>query len=228
MDLNNKKFKIFIVDDHPIMIEGIVKVIEKEENFIVCGTSEDIDKAQKDIENLKPDVVAVDFSINTDSDGLDLIRKLKELYPNLPTLVLSTYNDRIHIEQAIKAGAMGYVTKREVSEILIRALKKILKGEFFLSEQISSNLLADLFQEKSEINSISIDVLTKREREIFELIGEGFNTKKIASSLCISTNTVDTYRDRIKKKLNLKSSNELVFNAIRWRQGNKGFDVLRK
>ncbi len=211
------KHRIFLVDDHPVFRQGVIGVIESEADMVVCGQAESVDEALERIETAKPDIVLVDISLKG-VDGLDLVRSIKAQYAQIPTLVLSAHDEKGYAERAIRAGAMGYVMKKENIEIVIQAIRKVLKGQLHLSQSIMPNLMAKLLNKNSEKGNTPFDILSDRELEVFNLLGQGLKTRAIAEKLNLSPKTIQVYREHIKKKMNLKDSVELHQTAFQWAQ----------
>lgn len=213
---NENRRKVLIVDDHPLVREGLADLINKEKDIVVCGWAKDIPQTIKAIEKLKPDVVTVDISLENAS-GLDLMKDIKASFPGLPVLVLSMHQESIYAERAIRAGAKGYITKQEATKKVITAIRKVLEGRLYLSETMKEKLLYSLIgNDESDAGTSPIDRLTDRELEVFRLIGQGKATRQIAEQLCLSAKTIETYRSRIKEKLNLSSGSELLRCAFQW------------
>lgn len=205
-----------IVDDHPIVQEGLADLINKEKDLVVCGWAEDILQTLKAIRDLKPDVVTVDISLG-DANGLELIRDIKTQFPDLPVLALSMHQESFYAERAIRAGAKGYITKQEATKNVILAIRRVLGGALYLSEEMKDKLLCSVVGSNGADASISpIERLTDRELEVFGLLGEGKGTREIAEQLCLSVKTVETYRARLKEKLNLSSGSKLLQQAFEW------------
>lgn len=213
---SHKRKKVLVVDDHPIVREGLSYLIDEEEDITVCGSAEDIPQAIKAIKNLKPDVVMVDISLEN-SSGLELIKDIKVQFPGLPILALSVHTESFYAERAIRAGAKGYITKQEATKRVITAIRTVLEGGLYLSQKMNDKLLYSLLGESKADAGISpIDRLTDREFEVFSLLGHGKGTRQIAEQLYISVKTVETYRLRIKEKLNIETSSELLQHAFQW------------
>ncbi|OPY72105.1 MAG: Oxygen regulatory protein NreC [Syntrophorhabdus sp. PtaU1.Bin050] len=210
-----EKKRIFIVDDHPIVRQGLTQLINQEPDLVTCGEAEDAPSALRAIERLSPDLVIVDVSLKGRS-GIELIKEIKLLGLGMPIVVLSMHRESLYAERALRAGAKGYIMKQEASEKVIEAIRKVVAGKIYLSEKMSDILLDRAFSSPSEMKGEPIDILSDRELEIFYLIGYGFKTKKIADKLNLSAKTVETYRGRIKEKLKLKDSEELLQSAIQW------------
>ena len=210
----NKK-KIFIVDDHPIVRDGLTSIINHEKDFEVCGQAGEAREAFKAISELKPDVVITDISLKN-SDGIELTKNLNAQYPTLPVIVLSIHDELTYAERALRAGAQAYIMKEVASENIVTAIRTVLSGEIYVSNTMGKKLLHKLAGSKVDTNSTPIDSLSDRELEIFRLIGQGYKPSKIAQSMHLSVKTVETYRARIKEKLNLVDADELLRYAIQW------------
>ena len=215
-NISDEKKKVLVVDDHPIVREGLSYLIDEEEDITVCGSAENIPQAIKAIRNLKPDLVIVDISLE-DASGLELIKDIKVHFPGLPILALSVHAESFYAERAIRAGAKGYITKQEATKKVITAIRTVLEGGLYLSQKMNDKLLYSLLGESKADTGISpIDRLTDREFEVFSLLGHGKGTRQIAEQLYISVKTVETYRLRIKEKLNIETSSELLQHAFQW------------
>ena len=210
------KHRVFIVDDHPIVCQGIASLINCEEDFAVCGCADNALEALRSIANISPDVAIVDLGLK-DSDGLKLIRELKEKCPGVIVMVLSMHDESLYAERAVKAGARGYVMKEEATDRLLTALRTVINGDFYLSENVSHILIEGLAGKKGT----SPENLSDREMEVLLLTGGGTSKSEIADSLGLSIKTVDTYREKIKQKLNLPDSRELLKFAIKYAQSFK-------
>ena len=223
----NRK-KVLIVDDHPIVIEGLTDLINKEEDIVVCGWAKDIPQTIQAIRKLKPDVVTVDISLENES-GLDLMKDIKTRFPDLPMLALSMHEESLYALRAIRAGAKGYITKQEATKDVITAIHNVLQDRLYLSETMKEKLLYSLIgNDESDVVSSPIDRLTDRELEVFSLLGRGKGTRQIAEQLCLSVKTIETYRSRIKEKLNLNSGSELLRYSFQWasRQDKTWFPTI--
>jgi len=209
------KKRVFIVDDHSVVRQGLTQFINSEADIEVCGEAEDANEAIKSIDRILPDIILVDISLKG-ANGIELTKAIKARF-NLPVLILSMLDEHIYAERAIKAGAKGYIMKSESIEKVIEALRDILAGKIFLSPSLKETLLNKLLLDPADRGDSPIDSLTNRELEVFRLIGEGLSTRHIASDLLLSIKTIETYRERIKKKLDLHNSDELVQYAIQWR-----------
>jgi DNA-binding NarL/FixJ family response regulator len=211
----DKKSNILIVDDHPIVRQGLAELINHENDLTVCAQAEDANQAMKAVKELKPDMAIVDISLK-ETSGMELIKDLKTQYPNLPVLTLSMHDESLYAERALRAGARGYIMKAEATEKVIKAIRKILSGEIYISDKMASKMMRKLVSGNSEINASPVELLSDRELEVFQLIGKGFGTRQIAERLYLSIKTIETYRAHIKEKLNLADSAELLQYAIQW------------
>jgi DNA-binding NarL/FixJ family response regulator len=215
-----KKSKVFVVDDHPIVRQGLALLINRESDLTVCGEAEDAQTAVQAVATAKPDVLVVDISLNG-PDGLDLLKDVRMRYPGLPVLILSMHDESIYAERALRAGAQGYIMKQEATEKVLVALRRILSAEIYVSERIANRMLQRYIGNRSAGRPSSIADLTDRELEVFRLIGEGHSTRQIAEELHISVKTVESYQAHIKEKLSLRTARELVQHAIQWNVGEK-------
>jgi DNA-binding NarL/FixJ family response regulator len=213
---SNTKKRIFIVDDHPIVREGLITIVSHEKDFEVCGEADESREAFKVISKLKPDVVIIDITLKN-SDGLELTKNLKSQYPTLPVIVLSIHDEFTYAERALRAGAQAYLMKEVVSDNIVTAIRTVLSGEIYVSNTMGKKLLRKMAAVgKADTISAPMDSLSDRELEIFRLIGKGHKPSKIAKSMHLSVKTVETYRARIKEKLNLADADELLRYAIQW------------
>ena len=212
---DKKKANILIVDDHPIVRQGLRELVNHENDLIVCGQAEDANQAMKAVKELKPDIVIVDISLK-ETSGMELIKDLNVQYPKLPVLALSMHDESLYAERVLRAGAKGYIMKAEATEKVIMAIRKILSGEIYISDKMASKMMRKLVGSSSEINASPVELLSDRELEVFQLIGKGFGTRQIAERLYLSIKTIETYRAHIKEKLNLADSATLLRYAIQW------------
>ncbi len=210
-----RKKQVYLVDDHPIVRQGLIKLIEQEDVLEVCGEAGSVGEALGEIQQKGPDVILVDISLE-DSNGLELIKTIDDLGLQIPTLVLSMHDESLYAEHALKAGASGYVMKQAASNTLIQAIEKVLDGEIYVSKTMSSQMLKMAFRSSGEKQRSGTDALSLRELEVFELIGRGNSTREIAEQLNLSVKTIETYRAHIKEKLQLRSGTELMHRAIHW------------
>ncbi len=219
MTPNKKKKRILIVDDHPIVRNGLSLLINQEDDLVVCGEADNADKALALISELKPHLALVDISLQG-SNGIDLTKAIRLSYPETSVLMLSMHDESLYTERALRAGARGYIMKQEPPETVLDAIREVLSGGLHLSGNMKSRMLRELVDGVSfDESKTGIEKLSDRELEIYELIGRGLSTRKIASTLGLSIKTVDTHREHIKHKLGLKNATELVHHAIRWMDG---------
>ena len=215
-DKNNEdKTQVLIVDDHPVVRDGLTTIINHERDLNVCGEAEDAHEALKAATELEPDVLVVDISLKN-SDGIELTKTIKTKYPKLPIVVLSIHDESVYAERALRAGARAFLMKDAVSENIVKAIRTVLSGEIYVSNTISKKFLHEVAGDKTGTTKTPIENLSDREFEIFRLIAEGHRASQIAKKLHLSVKTVDTYRGRLKEKLNLDSANELLQYAIKW------------
>lgn len=207
--------KIYLVDDHPLMRKGIALTLDLEMDFEVCGQAESAEEAISDIPAKKPDIVVIDISL-PGMNGIELIKHLKAQNPELLMLVVSRHDEDMYAERAIKAGARGYLMKMEAGDVIVNAIRRILKGQIYLSEEINNKLLMGMMSGGQVGRSSPLEILSDRELEVFELIGNGTTTREIAERMHVSVKTVESYRTRIKSKLDISTGNELIKQAVQW------------
>lgn len=210
---------IYLVDDHPVVTKGIAMVLNEEPDLKVCGSSDDIDHVLRDINTMNPDLVIVDISLKG-ANGLDLVKALKTRHPDLKTMILSMHDESLYAERALKSGARGYLMKNEVSETIVDAVREVLGGGIYLSRKMSSRFLQRYVAKGDEPSRDPLDILTNRELEVFRFIGQGYAPREIASRMGLKVKTIETYRERIKQKLDFTSSTEMNRYAITWYAGN--------
>jgi DNA-binding NarL/FixJ family response regulator len=213
-----RKKNVFVVDDHPLLRQGLALMINREADLAVCGEAEEAQAAMKAIAAKPPDILIADISLNG-PDGLDLLKSIRTLYPDLPVLILSMHDESIYAERALRARANGYIMKQEATEKVLVAVRRILGGDIYLSDRMANKLLHQYVSGQNvsgaSVNQNSqLSVLSDRELEVFRLIGEGRSTRQIAEKLHLSIKTVETYQAHIKDKLSLRSGRELVQHAI--------------
>lgn len=210
-----KKHRILLIDDHPIVRQGLALLIDREADLHVCGEAEQASSAMHAIATLRPDLVVLDISLSG-PDGLDVLKEIRSRTGSLPVLILSMHDETIYAERALRAGANGYIMKQEATEKVLVAIRKILKGEVYLSERLTSAMLNHYVHGATTVKNSPLLSLTDRELEIFRLIGEGHATRQIADELHLSVKTVESHQAHIKEKLALRSARELVQHAIEW------------
>jgi DNA-binding NarL/FixJ family response regulator len=215
MKSEETKAKVFLVDDHPLVREWLTQLIQREGDLSVCGEAEDTQEALKKIEETKPDIVIADISLKT-SHGLELVKDLQARQPSLPVLVLSMHDESLYAERVLRAGAKGYITKQEATRKILQAVRQVLRGEIYVSEKMSSRMVHKMVAGGAESQKSPVERLTDRELEVFQLIGQGQGTRKIAADLHLGIKTVESYRARIKDKLKLEDGTQLLQHAIQW------------
>jgi len=209
------KKTVFVVDDHPIVRQGLTLLINRESDLAVCGEGEEMHSALRAIQAARPDILIVDISLNG-PDGLELLKNIRITSPRLPVLILSMHDESIYAERALRAGANGYIMKQEATEKVLVALRRILSGEIYVSDRVGNSMLRHYVRGVNSAEHSSIADLTDRELEVFRLIGEGLGTRQIAEALHLSVKTVESYQAHIKEKLSLRSARELVQHAVQW------------
>jgi DNA-binding NarL/FixJ family response regulator len=216
-----KRQRILLVDDHPLVRRALKQTLERERDLTVCGEAEDRDEALAVLATSTPNMAIVDLSLKN-SDGLELIKDIRQKHPQVLTLVLSMHNESIHAERVIRAGANGYISKQEPPTEVMRAVRKVLGGEIYWPEKAVTETVNRLARRGFNHNGGAAVCLSERELQVFELIGIGSTPAQIAAIMDVEVSTVDTYRSRIKEKLSLKSANELRHEAIRWNVTKNG------
>ncbi len=207
--------KVFLVDDHPLVREWLSQLIQREDDLAVCGEAEDTQEALQKIEETKPDIVVADISLKN-THGLELVKDLQVRLPLLPVLVLSMHDESLYAERVLRAGAKGYITKQEATKKILQAVRLVLSGQIYISEKMASRMVHKMVMGRAESQKSAIERLTDRELEVFQLIGRGQGTRRIASELHLGIKTVESYRARIKEKLKLEDGTQLLQHAIQW------------
>jgi len=213
--MREKKKRVVIIVDDPLLRERLAQLINHELDMEVCGEAENAQDGIQLIRNTCPDLAIIDITLKG-SSGLELIKSLKALSIGIPVLVLSMHDEALYAERALHAGATGYITKHQAADQIILAVRRVLAGEVYLSEGMKTSFLRSLTSAGVKSLSRPIDRLTERELEVLELIGSGHTTREIAETLKLGVATVDTYRARIKEKMNFQKGTELQHYAIRW------------
>lgn len=213
--MSTPRRRVFIVDDHPLVREWLGSLIGRETDLEVCGTAEDAGKALAAIANTRPDVAVVDLSLSR-SSGLDLIKDIRLQHPAVQVLVLSMHEEISYPERAFRAGARGYVLKRESGSCVVAAIRTVLAGQFYASQSLAAELAGRMAGAAERTSDSPADILSDREIEVFELRGAGRPAKAIAEHLNVSVKTIESYEARIKQKLGLQNAGELLREAVRW------------
>lgn len=208
------KHKIYLLDDHPVVIEGLKKILDQQEDMQVVGSAEDAVAGLQQIGKLKPEIVILDITLK-DRSGVDLIKKLRASFPNTHILVYSMHDENVYAERCLRAGAMGYLMKGETSQRLLQGLRQIIGGSFCFS----ANLLGSIVSgggPRTGARGEPGRLLSDRQLEVFEMVGRGFDSHEIAEKLGLSAKTVDAHKANIRQKLGLSSARELLMEALRW------------
>jgi DNA-binding NarL/FixJ family response regulator len=209
------KHRILIVDDHPIFRQGLAQLINQEQDLCVCGEADDYHGALKAVAELKPDMIIVDITLK-DMSGIDLIKEIRKLHKGITMLVISMHDESLYAERALRAGAKGYVMKQEAAESIVAAIRQVRSGGIYASRKMTEQILSRFVDGPGDSVKAPLQTLTDREIEVFQLIGEGLGISEIGLRLHLSVKTIGTYRERIKEKLNLKNSTELLRYALSW------------
>ena len=214
-----KKVQILIVEDHEIFRLGIKELINHEPDLAVCAEAEDVDTARTLINAFQPDMVIIDITLKK-SNGMDLIKEISSFHKTMKMLVLSMHDELLYAERSLQAGAQGYIMKQETSKSIVKAIRHILQGNIYVSENIMSNLLKRVRTGQDTFEKSPVENLSDRELEVLRMIGQGRSTGEIAAEMNLSVSTISTYRERIKEKLQLKNSAELIRYAVHWVEDN--------
>ncbi len=215
------KRRVLVVDDHPLLRQGLALMINQEQDLEVCGEAEDAQTAMQAIPERRPDILIVDISLSG-PDGLDLLKNIRISYPSLPVLILSMHDEAIYAERALRARANGYIMKQEATEKVLVAVRRILHGDVYLSDRMANKMLRQYIGGASAAMESRLSSLSDRELEVFRLIGEGRATREIAEELRLSIKTVETYQAHLKEKLSLRTGRELIQHAIQWKTNERG------
>jgi DNA-binding NarL/FixJ family response regulator len=214
-DASCRKIRVLVVDDHPIVRQGLSQLINQEPDLMVCGQAEDARTALDAIDPSQPDILIVDVSLDG-PDGIELLKTIRAKDARLPVLILSMHDESLYAERALRAGANGYIMKQEATERVLVAIRQILGGEVYVSERMAKKMVQQFIGGSGVSKRSIIDELTDRELEVFRLIGQGHGTRQIAEELHLSVKTVESYYAHIKEKLFLKNARELVQHAVQW------------
>ena len=210
-----RKSRIFLVDDHPLVREGLANLINRQDDLCVCGEAEDSAEAISGIAETRPDVALIDISLKNES-GLELIKNLESQFPLVALIVLSMHDEALYAERALRAGARGYVMKRETTKKVLASIRRVLEGGVYVSERVVNAMARRLGSSAKLTAGSPVECLSDRELEIFRLLGQGRTTSQIADDLHLSLKTVQAYCARAKEKFGVNSLGELLRAAIRW------------
>ena len=216
----SQTIKVLLVDDHPLVREGLVNLISQEADLQICGEAGNEPQALELIRTVRPDVAIVDISLETGS-GIELIKSIKAMFPAVTVLVLSMHDELLYAERALRAGARGYVMKREAAKKVIEAIRCVLAGQLYVSDKIAALMAEKFIEGRTAATASPIEQLSNRELEVFQLLGLGHNTRQIADHLHVGFKTVQAYCARIKQKLKLANATELLREAIRWQESQQ-------
>jgi len=216
-DSRESRKRIFLVDDHPLVREWLGHLINRQTDLTLCGEAGDASEAMREIRRRAPDAVVVDISLGG-SSGIELVTEIKLAFPKIAVLVLSMHEDSTYVERALRAGALGYVAKRETTAKIVAAIRQVLRGQYFLSGPLALAITRKYVERPARVDLSPAERLSNRELEVFEMLGRGFETRRVAEELHISMKTVQAYCARIKEKLQLNSATELLREAILWDQ----------
>jgi len=213
------KIKIFLVDDHPLVREWLTNLIHQQPDLFVCGESEDAPHALQEISATRPNVAIVDISLKYGS-GIELIKSIKAMYPEVATIVLSMHDEQLYAERALRAGARGYIMKRETAKKVITAVRQVLAGKIYMSETLAGAFAEKFVDGKLPPGGSLVEQLSDRELETFQLLGKGYETRQVAEMMNVSMKTVQAHCAHIKEKLKLTNAAELLREAVRWQENN--------
>jgi DNA-binding NarL/FixJ family response regulator len=212
--------QILLIDEHSLVRRGLRSLIEQESDLRVCAEAENASEGLEKIQNNRPDLVILDFSLKG-AGGVELIRAIRQEHPESAVLVVSSQDERLYAERSLRAGALGYVMKDARDGVFLEAIRRVLEGRIFVSPALNQYLLKNLSQGNPPSQEETIQLLSDREFEVFRMIGEGLETKEIAEKLCLSVKTVESYRIRIKSKLGIRNNMELIRTAVEWSLKNR-------
>ncbi len=207
--------RVLIVDDHPIVRQGLRQIMEHEEDLMVCGEAETVQDATAAVRDLRPDVVVADLSLKQ-GDGIELVRDVRAHFPQLRILVLSMHDEVIYAERILAAGANGYIMKQAASDQFLVSLRRVLEGGIYVSEAVGDSMIKKIAAGGGYTTGNPVDRLSTRELQILHMIGRGMSTRETAQSLNLSIKTVESHRQRVKRKLNLSTGAQLVQYAVNW------------
>ena len=211
--ITESKSRIYLIDDHPLVIQGITELINAERDLQVVGSTGDWTLALNQIPELKPDVVVLDITL-AKANGIEVLKNLRVHFPDLKVLMLSMHDENLYAMRSVRAGAQGYIMKMTATDEVVAAIRQILKGELYLSPQIAKQTMMRLVGRRKEGTTSPIDDLSDRELEVFQMVGDGLTTRQIAERLHLSVKTIETHKAHVKEKLNLQTATQLTQHAI--------------
>ena len=214
------KHKIFLVDDHPLVREWLTNLLHQQTDLMICGEADNATAALAAIAATSPELAIVDISLKS-SSGVELIKNLKAQCPALPVLVLSMHDESLYAERVLRAGAHGYINKSETAQKMVEAVRRVLGGKLYISERVAELMASRTITGRNSASQSPVELLSDRELEVFQKLGNGIGTRQIATDLSVSIKTIEVYCARIKEKLNLTSATGLLREAIRWVEANK-------
>jgi DNA-binding NarL/FixJ family response regulator len=214
--LNSKK-RVLLVDRHPVFRHGLIEILNQQPDLVSSGSADSFETAVQALEQSVPDICVTDLVLRDDG-GFRLLAYIKIHNPSLPILVLSTHDELLYSEEALRAGARGFVMKDETAEEILASIRRVLSGRIYLSHSMGSKLLAPMVNGGVDVSHSPVQRLSARELEVFRLLGAGQETRQIAEALKVSVKTIETYREHIKVKLNVDNSTQLIRKAVAWLQ----------
>jgi len=217
--VNKPKTKIYLVDDHPLVREWLTNLIHQQFDLVVCGESEDAPHALREIAATAPDVAIVDISLKSGS-GIELIKNLKAMQPDVVVIVLSMHDERLYAERALRAGARGYIMKSETAKKVVMVIRQVLAGKIYMSESLAAVFAEKFVDGRLPASGSLVEQLSDRELETFQLLGKGYETRQVAEMMNVSMKTVQAHCAHIKEKLKLTNAAELLREAVRWQENN--------
>lgn len=215
---NEKETRVLIADDHPFLRLGIKSMIDATPTMKCCGEAENVSETMRGVEELKPDILLLDLCLG-DNDGLELIKSIRAIQPDLPVLILSQLDETLYAERSLRAGAQGYIMKERATDDVLEGIRTILDGDLFVSKRVAALAVKRMVETRGETEGTDVEALSDRELQVFRLLGTGKGTRDIAESLGLSFKTIETYRENIKHKLSLPDATALVHRATEWVQG---------
>jgi DNA-binding NarL/FixJ family response regulator len=219
--MDSPKTSVFLVDDHPLVREWLTQLIHQQPDLVVCGEAEDAPHALSEIGRIRPNVAIVDISLR-DGSGIELIKGIRQLVPSVSVIVLSMHDERLYAERALRAGARGYIMKRETAKKVVVAIRQVPAGKLYMSETLAAVFAETFLDGRLPAGGSMVEQLSDRELEVFQLLGQGYETRRVAESLKVSMKTVQTHCAHIKEKLRLTNAAELLREAVRWHESHLG------